>query len=230
MVSVRVVLCIVALTPAMRYAEAASPADPDPNRFAKQIETFTEWDSRNAVPANPVLFVGSSSIRLWRTHEAFPDLPVVNRGFGGSHISEVIHFSDRVVLPYKAQVIVFYAGDNDVAGGKSAQRVFEDYRRFVGLVHAAKPDTCLVFLPIKPSRARWTLWPTMAKANELIRDWCKRDKRLFFADLATPLLGSDGMPRRELFLKDQLHLSPDGYAVWNRALAPVLEETLASPR
>ena len=230
MVSVRVVLCVVALIPAMHYAEAASPADPDPNRFAKQIETFTEWDSRNAVPADPVLFVGSSSIRLWRTHEAFPDLPVVNRGFGGSHISDVIHFSDRVVLPYKAQVVVFYAGDNDIAGGKSAQRVFEDYRRFVGLIHAEQPVARIVFLTIKPSRARWTLWPKMAKANELIREWCKQDNRLSFADLATPLLGADGMPNQDFFLKDQLHLNPDGYAVWNRALVPVLGGALARRR
>jgi len=230
MCSAQVLLCSTLLMVPVMLTGSGEASDPDPNRFAKQIETFTEWDSRNAVPADPVLFVGSSSIRLWRTHEGFPDLPVVNRGFGGSHISDVIHFSDRVVLPYEAQVIAFYAGDNDVAGGKSAQRVFEDYRRFVGLVHAAKPDTRIVFLPIKPSRARWALWPTMAKANDFIRDWCQQDKRLSFADLATPLLGSDGMPRRELFLKDQLHLSPDGYAVWNKALAPVLAEALASHR
>ena len=98
------------------------PADPDPNRFAAEIKAFAEWDSRNAVPADPVLFVGSSSIRLWRTHESFPDLPVVNRGFGGSQVSDLLHFADRVVFPYKPSVIVFYAGDNDLAAGKSAQR------------------------------------------------------------------------------------------------------------
>lgn len=230
MVALRVVLCIVPLVAAAGRAAAASVADPDPNRFAEQIKTFMEWDSRNAVPADPVLFVGSSSIRMWRTHEAFPDLPVVNRGFGGSHISDVIHFADRIIAPYKARVIVFYAGDNDIAGGKSALRVFEDYRRFVGLVHAERPDARIVFLSIKPSRARWELWPTMAKANELIRDWGKQDKRLSFADLATPLLGPDAMPRPDLFLTDQLHLNSEGYAVWNQSLAPILEEAMASRR
>lgn len=134
-------------------------ADPDPNRFAGEIKTFAEWDSKNAVPAEPVLFVGSSSIRMWRTHESFPDLPIVNRGFGGSHISDVIYCAEQVVLPYRPKVLVFYAGDNDIAGGKSAQRVLEDYRRFVKLVHAKLPAARIVFVAIKPSGQRWSLWP-----------------------------------------------------------------------
>jgi lysophospholipase L1-like esterase len=203
-------------------------ADPDPNRFAKEIEAFREWDSRNAVPVEPVLFVGSSSIRMWRTHDSFPDLPVVNRGFGGSHISDVIHFADRVVLPYRPRVIVFYAGDNDIAAGKSARRVFDDYRRFVGLVQAALPAVRIVFLSIKPSEQRWSFMPEMARANELVRTFCREDDRLFFADLATPLLGADGRPRGELFLDDKLHLNDAGYALWTSALASLLQQALVS--
>jgi lysophospholipase L1-like esterase len=205
-----------------------TPADPDPNRFAAEIQAFVEWDSKNAVPAEPVLFVGSSSARMWRTRESFPDLPVVNRGFGGSHISDVIHYAEQVVLPYRPRVIVFYAGDNDIAGGKSAQRVAEDYRRFVGLVHAQLPAARIVFLSIKPSGQRWSLWPEMSKANTLIQDFCGRDSRLFFADLATPLLDAAGAPRSELFLSDQLHLNPQGYAVWTKTLAPILSKVLTS--
>jgi len=208
--------------------ESKPVADPDPNRFAAEIKAFAEWDSRNAVVPNPVLFVGSSSIRLWRTHESFPDLPVVNRGFGGSQVSDVIHFVDRVVFPYKPSVIVFYAGDNDLAAGKSAQRVFQDCRRFIGLVHARQPATRIVFLGIKPSRARWSLWPQAQKANELLADFCKSDNRLFFTDLGTPLLGPDGMPVASLFLKDQLHLNDQGYAVWSKALTPVLQKIFVS--
>jgi lysophospholipase L1-like esterase len=203
-------------------------ADPDPSRFAAEIKVFTEWDSRNAVPVHPVLFVGSSSIRLWRTHESFPDLPVVNRGFGGSQVSDVIHFADRVVFPYKPSVIVFYAGDNDVAAGKSGQRIFEDCRRFIGLVRARQPATRIVLVGIKPSRARWSLWPEAQKANGLLADFCRSDNRLFFIDLGTPLLGPDGMPAADLFLKDQLHLNDRGYAVWNKALAPVLQKIFVS--
>jgi lysophospholipase L1-like esterase len=212
----------------LAQAAGGQPADPDPNRYAAEIRAFAEWDSRNAVPAHPVLFVGSSSIRLWRTHESFPDLPVVNRGFGGSQVSDVIHFADRVVFPYKPSVIVFYAGDNDVAAGKSAQRIFDDCRRFIGLVHARQPATRVVFLGIKPSRARWSLWPEAQKANDLLADFCKSDNRLLFTDLGTPLLGPDGRPVADLFLKDQLHLNERGYAAWNKALAPVLRQIFVS--
>jgi len=208
--------------------EGKQGADPDPNRFAAEIKAFAEWDSRNAVPADPVLFVGSSSIRLWRTRESFPDLPVINRGFGGSQVSDLLHFADRAVFPYKSRVIVFYAGDNDLAAGKSAQRIFEDCRRFIGLVHARRPATRIVFLGIKPSRARWSLWPQAREANDRVADFCKSDNRLSFIDLGTPLLGPDGMPRADLFLQDQLHLNAQGYAVWSKALAPVLQKIFMS--
>lgn len=203
-------------------------ADPDPNRFAPEIKAFAEWDSKNAPAAAPVLFVGSSTIRMWRTHDSFPGLPVINRGFGGSQISDVLHFTDRVVLAYQPKVVVFYAGDNDIAGGKSAQRVVEDYRKFVGLVHAGRPAARIVFLAIKPSGSRWSLWPEMSKANGLVRDFCQTDDRLVYADLSASLLAADGTPDPSLFLKDQLHLNAKGYALWSKALAPILQKVLAS--
>jgi hypothetical protein len=161
-------------------AWAADAANPDPNRFSEQIDAFAAWDSKNAVPSEPILFVGSSSIRMWKTRQAFPDLPVINRGFGGSHISDVVYFSDRIVLPYRPKLIVLYAGDNDVAGGKSAAQVLCDYRRFVELVHAELPDTRIIFITIKPSGKRWSLWPRMNGANELIRSFsAKRGQRTY---------------------------------------------------
>jgi lysophospholipase L1-like esterase len=222
------VLLVSILSAAAVVSAGGDRADPDPNRFAGEIKAFAEWDGKNAVPSEPVLFVGSSTIRMWRTRESFPDLPVVNRGFGGSHISDVIHYVDRVVLWYDPKVLVFYAGDNDIAGGKSAERVAQDYRRFVQLVHAKLPAARIVFITIKPSGQRWSLWPEMKKANGLIRDFCAEDERLFFADLAAPLLGADGSPGPEFFVSDQLHLSPQGYAVWTGTLRPVLSKALAS--
>jgi lysophospholipase L1-like esterase len=219
---------VVLFATATVWGGGNQPADPDPNRFAQEIRAFEEWDSKNAGPAEPVLFVGSSTIRMWRTHESFPDLPIVNRGLGGSHISDVIHYADRVVLPYKPKVIVFYAGDNDIARGKSAQRVFEDYRRFAQVVHQKLPATRIIFLAIKPSEQRWSLWPAMCKANELVRDFSQQDKRLVFADLTAPLLGADGKPQSELFLNDKLHLSTIGYSLWTSSLAPILRQALAS--
>jgi lysophospholipase L1-like esterase len=217
-----VLLLVVFLAATVWGAGGQPVADPDPNRFANEVKSFAAWDSKNAVPADPILFVGSSSIRMWRTRNSFPDLPVINRGFGGSHISDVICFAERIVLPYRPEVIVFYAGDNDVAGGKSAQRVFEDYRRFAHLVHDRLPTTRIAFITIKPSGRRWSLWPEMNRANNLIRDLAQKDERLFFADLGTPLLGSDGTPDSGLFLDDQLHLNAKGYAAWTKMLRPVI--------
>jgi len=225
-----VVFCVSVLGVMVSWAGAGEVADPDPNRFAQDIARFTAWDSQNAVPANPILFVGSSSIRMWKTHESFPQLPVVNRGFGGSHISDVIHFSDRIVLPYAPKLIVLYAGDNDVAGRKPASQVLCDYRRFVELVHAELPQTPIVFITIKPSGSRWSLWPEMHKANNLIKSFSEKSGRLFFADLGTPLLGADGKPDDGFFLKDRLHLNAKGYRVWTKTLEPIIERALQSRR
>jgi len=195
---------------------------PDPDRFAEEIRAFEQWDRKNSAPANAVLFVGSSSIRMWATHDSFPDLPVINRGFGGSHVSHVIYFARRIVLPYAPKVIVFYAGDNDIAEGKSPEQVCTDFRSFVQLVRAAQPRVRVVYLPIKPSVARWSLWPQMQHANMLIREYCESDPQLTSVDVATPLLGSDSQPRPDLLLPDGLHLNAAGYEVWARVLTPEL--------
>lgn len=205
---------------------AVAPDDPDPGRFAAEIDVFTRWDRKNAVPADPVLFVGSSSIRMWPTAERFPDLPVVNRGFGGSHISDVNALLEQVVLPYAPRAVVFYAGDNDIASGKSPERVRDDYAAFVEAVHARYPDADIIWVPIKPSLSRWDMWPAMREANALVQTLSDAHPRLHYADLATPMLGADGKPRPELFIEDGLHLSPAGYTVWTTHLRPVLDQAL----
>jgi lysophospholipase L1-like esterase len=201
-----------------------------PNRWEQAIRTFEDWDSKNSFPSNAVLFVGSSSIRMWPTRECFTDLPVINRGFGGSQISDVIHYVKRIVLRYAPKVVVFYAGDNDVAAGKSAQRVFNDYKAFTKLVRANLPQTRIIFISIKPSPSRWSLWPVMKRANRMIRDFSSRDARLFYFDGAAPLLGGDGLPKAALFRPDKLHLNPKGYALWTRLLRPTIDEALKPDR
>lgn len=207
-----------------RGVAAQTAANPDPARFAAEIKAFEDFDRKNTVPKDAVLFVGSSSIRLWPTAERFPTLTVLNRGFGGSHISDVNHYFDQTVGRYAARVIVFYAGDNDVGSGKSIDQALSDYQAFVEKAHGAKADAEIFFIAVKPSLARWTLWPTMKAFNEKVRTFSASRPRLHFVDVASPMLGADGRPRPELFVADGLHMTPAGYDVWtglvSREIAP----------
>ena len=126
------------------------------------------------------------------------------------------------MLKYAPRALVFYAGDNDIAGGKTPERVYEDYRAFVERVHAVLPGTPILFLPIKPSLSRWSMWPQMEQANAAIRAYSERQDALFYVDTATPMLGDDGQPVPGLFIEDGLHLSEEGYDLWTRILKPYL--------
>ena len=201
----------------------AQQGDPDPERLKTEIEAFRQWDAKNAVPANSVLFVGSSTIRLWPTAEGFPDLPVVNRGFGGSQISDANHYVEDVVLKHRPAVVVFYAGDNDINAGKSPDRVAADYRAFVTRVLAVRRDTRIIFLAIKPSLARWPLWAKMQEANDRFRSYSLGfGPQLIYVDVATPMLTSAGQTQPHLYVEDGLHMSPAGYEMWTRILAPII--------
>ena len=223
-----VLLTSVALAIGARIAMAQAAADPDPTRFDAEIKAFDELDRRNTTPKGAVLFVGSSSIKRWPTADGFSKFTVINRGFGGSYIADVNHYFDQTVRKYAANVIVFYAGDNDLGSGKSPDRVFADYQAFVDKVQATKPDTEIVFISIKPSLARWTLWQTMKAFNERVRVFSSSRPRLHFVDVAPPMLGPDGQPRPELFVEDGLHMTPAGYEIWNglvsRAVTPLVRK------
>ncbi len=202
---------------------AKEPAQLDPNRFAGEIRAFVQWDNKNSFPPDAVLFVGSSSIRMWETHKSFPDLPLINRGFGGSHISDVIFYFDKVVLTYKPQLIVFYAGDNDIAGGKSVQEVVADFKQFVKMVKEALPQTTVIFISIKPSESRWNFWQATQQTNDLIHQFCESGNKLIFVDAASVLLNSESKPDSAYFNSDKLHLNNKGYQKWTQVLRPVIE-------
>jgi lysophospholipase L1-like esterase len=206
---------------------AATPSKPP---FQSEIAAFEKWDRQNAFPKDPILFVGSSSIRLWQTAEAFPKAPVINRGFGGSTIADVNHHFDRVVAKYKPRVIILYAGDNDIAAGKSPQEVSDDFQEFVRRVSESSPRTPIYYISIKPSIARWKMWPKMKQANTMIENLASMNEQIKYVDVATPMLsqqpgGRDSPPSKELFLDDGLHLSAKGYELWIDALSPVIEES-----
>lgn len=192
------------------------------DRWEQDIAAFEEADRQSPPPAEAVLFVGSSSIRLWDLPRWFPDLATLNRGFGGSQIADVNRYVARIVLPYQPRRIVFYAGDNDINAGKAPLVVAADFRRFVDLVRRSLPEAEIFYVPVKPSLDRWEQFAQQQVANAEILELCQTDPRLTYVDTATPMLGRDGRPRPELFVDDGLHLSAAGYELWSGLVAAAL--------
>ena len=207
-----------------------SQIDPDPSRYYSGnnedevfIENFLRWDQKNTYVENGILFLGSSSIRKWPTSNYFDYLPIINRGFGGSHISDVNYYFKSIASIYKPRTIVLYAGDNDIAGKKTPEQVLEDYIDFIILVREHLPQTKIIYLPIKPSPSRWSMWNDMRQANRLIKMYTDSDNMQYYADTATPMLDSQGKPLGDLFVDDSLHLSKKGYDLWSEILKPILD-------
>ena len=197
--------------------------------FAAEIEAFERADQTNPPPQNAVLFVGSSSIRLWKTlKEDFPDLPVINRGFGGSQVADSVRYADRIVLPYRPSAVVLYAGDNDLAAGKSPQQVAADVRAFAAKVHAAQPDVPILYLAIKPSVARWKLIDKIRQANALVEQFAIEDDHVDYVDVFTPTLTPDAQPRPDLLIADGLHLNAVGYKLWTPIVREHIDRALAA--
>ena len=210
----------VAQTATGRPASVVTP--PRWAQWEGDIRRFEEADSLRPPPRGAVLFVGSSSIRFWESAERdFPGVTIVRRGFGGSEMGDVLHYADRVVLPYAPRTIVLYAGDNDLGAGRTPQQVFDDYRHFVELVHARLPETRIAFIAVKPSLARWSLVDSIRKTNAMVQEYAARDpRRLVYVDVFTPMLDASGRPRPELFREDGLHMTARGYALWTEVLTP----------
>ena len=221
----RSALCLAAfLLPLAPDARPCRADDaPDFSRWEKDIAAFEKRDMDAPPPRYAVLFAGSSSIRLWDLKKSFPDQEVINRGFGGSQIADSTHFAPRIIVKAAPRVIVFYAGDNDIASGKTPEQVSADFQDFAALVHKELPKTRIIFLSIKPSPARWAMVDKQRKANGLVEAYCKGSDYLTYLDVAAPLLGDDGKPRTELFVKDGLHLNEKGYALWASLLGPLLK-------
>lgn len=192
----------------------------DPAFFAAEVAAFAAEDERQPPPDAPVVFVGSSSIRLWETlAEDMAPIPVLNRGFGGSQLPHLVHFVDQTVVRYLPRAVVIYAGDNDLdaSTGKSAADVARDFGTLVATIHAYVPGVRIYFLSIKPSPARWRRWPEMERANAAIAELCRGDPRLAYVDVATPLL-RDGRPDEDYYRWDGLHLNAAGYREWRRVV------------
>lgn len=224
--NIRLLFLVVAILSTSLFSRKADSQDKDESPFAKwenAIQKFEADDKKNPKQAGQVLFIGSSSIRLWDLKKWFPDLDAINRGFGGSEVADSVHFYDRIVKPYRPRTIVMYAGDNDIAHGKTPEAVSADFQEFVAKVHKDFPDTNIVYVAVKPSIARWKMIEQVRETNDLITALAEKDLLVTFLDIDTPMIGEDKNPKPELFIADGLHLSKAGYKIWSDLLEPHLE-------
>ena len=211
---------------------AASQPGPDPRRFEAEVAQFEAADRATPPPDGAVLFVGSSSIRYWDVAAAFPGRSAIKRGFGGSHVSDNIYFADRLIFRYKPPLIVFYAGDADVAAGKQADQIAADYRTLVAAIHSRLPATRVIVIGTKPSPAHWAQMKTIRAANASVKALAEADPLVEYVDVEAALLGTDGRPRAELYAENGLNLNERGYERWNEAVRPAIERAWpgGSPR
>lgn len=193
--------------------------------FAKEIAAFVSRDATNPPPKGAVLFVGSSTIRMWPDVAAdFPELKTINRGFGGSQMSDLNGYMDQIVVPYAPSKIILYEGDNDIAAGKSPERVAADFKTFVDRTHTALPNTEIYFLAIKPSPSREKFQAKGDRANDLVKAFAKETGKVHFIDVNTPLLMANGKPDPKFFKPDMLHKNPSGYALWVPIIRKAIEQ------
>ena len=196
------------------------------NRFQPDINAFMQEDSLNTLPTSGALFVGSSSIRFWDSLSSdMAPVPVINRGFGGSTLPEVLHYFNQLVPVHKPQVIVLYAGENDLTlegAGITPESVLETFQIFVNSVKDTLPDTKVYFISAKPSPARWSLWPQFQQANQLIREYATTQDNVVFVDVADAMLQPDSTVKKDIFVADSLHMNRQGYALWTKLIRPQL--------
>jgi lysophospholipase L1-like esterase len=212
------------LMPALLSVAMAAP-DPNPARFANEINAFDAADAKSPPEKGGIVFTGSSSIRMLKLAKVFPDLKALNRGFGGSHISEVNHYLDRCVLRYEPSTVVFYCGGNDLWDKKSPEQVEEDFTEFRTRLFAKVPEARLIVMAIRPSPARVSIREVEAAMNLRFKKAAEADKRIIYvAGSWERFLEDAGKPKPVLFIKDGLHMSDAGYAIWKELLTPLLEK------
>jgi lysophospholipase L1-like esterase len=202
--------------------------DPGPTRWEKTIAAFEKQDQISPPPKDAILFTGSSSITNWTNlGKAFPEFPVINRGFGGSTTPDVNYFVERIVLPYKPQIVVLYSGSNDIAARRTPNQVLADFQTFVKRIHAALPETKVFYISIHTPPGRVQLRESNEQANKLIAEECAKHRTLTFVDIQDLMLTKDGQPNADLY-RDPLHPNAKGYELWKNRLTPLLRKEYTS--
>ena len=222
------IISLVALAPQAGLPGQEPPVSRDGTsndyaKWEKEVAAYEATDRQSPPPKGGILFIGSSTIRLWTTLAAdFPEQKVINRGFGGTEIVDSTHFADRLIFPHEPRQIFLRAGGNDLHAGRLPKEVAADFATFVRVVHARLPRTEILFIGLSPAPARWSEADKTRELNRLIRAMALEMPRVGFVDACDISLGSDGRPLPELFVADRLHFSPEGYKLLAGRVRPYL--------
>jgi len=193
--------------------------------FYDEIQDFKKQDSIHPPPQHAILFVGSSSFRKWTDVQSyFPSYPIINRGFGGSSLPDVIHYANDIIFPYHPKEIIIYCGENDFAADSTvnADTVFNRFKTLYGIIRTQMKTVPVAFISIKPSPSRRKYWKKMIEANILIRNYMAGEANTSFIDVFNPMLNDNSQPKPEIFESDSLHMNAKGYAIWQKAIEPYL--------
>lgn len=199
-------------------------AQTDP--FIKEINYFKKQDSLHFPPKKAILFIGSSTFTKWKdVQDYFPGHPIINRGFGGSSLPNVIQHANDIIFPYKPKQIIIYCGENDFTGGDNitASIVTERVKELIELIRTKYPRVPIAYISIKPSPARLKYQAKMVEANTMIAEMVKKMKRVTFIDTYHSMFNADGSLMQDIFLSDNLHMNAKGYAIWQKIMAPYLK-------
>ena len=193
--------------------------------FYEDIQNFKKQDSAHFPPLHAILFVGSSSLTKWTdVQNYFPNHTIINRGFGGSSLPDVIRYADEIIFPYSPKQIVIYCGENDLAASDTvtSQMVFDRFKQLFGMIRSYLHKVPLIYISIKPSPSRQHLMPKFEEANKLIKEYLKGKKKAVFVDVYHAMLNEDGTPMKDIFIEDNLHMNAKGYAIWQKIIEPYL--------
>lgn len=222
-------LGLLLLSCGLAFAEQTPTKRPDPARFAKEIAKFDAEETSATPPARGgIVFTGSSSVRMWKVNEAYPDLPVLNRGFGGSVANDLSVYFDKVVLRYQPKLLVVYTGSNDLNAKLTVDEALADYTKFLTTVHEKLPNIRVIVNSVKYAEKRLTQMDSVRQLNEKLEAWCKAHEWTRWVESSAHLLDASGKPRTaEVYKEDKLHLNEKGYAEWNAIVGPVIREEWA---
>jgi lysophospholipase L1-like esterase len=208
---------------------AFAPWQSDIDRFERSIQAFEELDRTEEYADDAILFVGSSSIRLWKTlAEDMAPYSVIQRGYGGARFSDLAYFADRIISPHEYQALVIFVG-NDVSGSdrdKTPEQTVAFFQHVLDVVRKKKPDVPVFLIAVTPTARRWEVWPEIQGVNSALRAACDKAPHTYFISTARKYLDKDGLPRTELFVEDNLHLNREGYRRWTSIIKPVLNDVL----